>query len=132
MAKFFVGLLFFVIGIAIFFFVDRASVSQKDFVKTYGIVVDYYEKYDNDGYTYSEIVEFEVDGQMYTCQASSSSSIPRHVGSEMEVIYNPKNPKDARVGVERDNLMLRIIGGVFGLAGLLSVFVGVKEKLSCN
>ena len=127
--KLFLCVVTFVIGLAIILFVNYRSNSEKNFIETSGIVVDYYVTYDYDsGYLYSEIVEFYVDGKKYIAQVDSSSSIPKHIGASMDVKYNPSNPNDVRVGGKREDIILYGIGGVFFVAGFLCVISCLKDR----
>ena len=97
------------------------------FIQTTGIVVDYQETWsDESGYLYSEIVEFNVNGITYVCTSKSSSNYPKIIGSSMEVKYNPLNPKDAVAGSTSDSIVVYIICGVVGFAGIILIFKGIQ------
>ena len=122
------GIITIIIAFVVLFIGYRNQTRTEDFITTQGVVVDYHEKYDYDsGYLYSEIVVYEVDGVKYEHSSGSYSNIPRVIGSYMEVKYNPLNPKDAVVGSVSQNIFIYVIGGVFGLVGVILIFTGAKS-----
>lgn len=100
------------------------------------VVVDYDSEYrrDSDGDStimYSEILEFEADGETYRVKSNSSSNIRPRIGAVREIAYDPVNPRN--IVEKASNKMLFIIlfiaGGAFAAVGLLlTVTSFVKRK----
>ena len=125
------GIFVLAIAIMLFFVGNHFVNSTEGFIKTEGYVVDYHETWDHEsGYMYTEIVEYTVNGQTYVKSSTSSSTHPKSIGSKMTVEYNPMNPKDAVVGGASRNIMIYVIGGVFGVVGLLVLIKGIKNGLA--
>ena len=125
------GIILLAIATILFFAGNHFVNSTEGFVKTEGYVVDYHETWDRDnGYMYSEIVEYIVNGQTYVKSSTSSSTIPKPIGSKMTVEYNPRNPKDSVVGSASRNIMIYVIGGIFGIVGFFILIKGIKDGMS--
>ena len=130
--KFFFGLIFVAIALLFLLISINNANKTKDYIVTDGYVVDYYEKWDSDSdsYMWAEIVEYTVDGKIYECISSSYSNTPLPYRSRVNVYYNPVNPRVAVVNQKSNNLIIYIVCGVLGLAGLAVMFSGVKGFIS--
>ena len=122
------GLIFAVVGIALLFFANSSikTYNEKNatFIETTSTVVDY--KYNDDGLQ-AIIVEYVVDGQTYQKISNSYSNMPKSIGTEVSVKYNPNNPKDAIWTSDSSNIILPIFGAVFTLVGVFVVISSVKN-----
>jgi hypothetical protein len=92
-----------------------------------GVVVDLERRHSSDGAdTFAPVVEFEHEGRRFRF-ADSVSSRPAsyRAGDRVGVLYDPANPRDARIDRGRWNRAIPIFVGCFGLlfcaAGLLVV-----------
>ena len=111
----------------------------KDYVTTYGIVVDYREDWVSndtasryDDYEYAPIVEYEVNGRIYTIYSDDYSITPPYIGSPLEVSYDPENPNNAVLERTKNNVSSYIGGILFiivvPLVGIVGIVAGVKEN----
>ena len=97
---------------------------NETFVETTSRVVDY--KY-NDERLQAIVVEYVVDGQTYQKVSNSYSNMPKSIGTEVSIRYNPNNPQDAIWTSDSTNIVLPIIGVVFILAGVIVVIYSIKN-----
>ena len=122
------GLIFTIIGIALLWFavssIKTYNEKNETFIETTSTVVDY--KYNDDGLQ-AIIVEYVVDGQTYQKISNSYSNMPKSIGTEVSVKYNPNNPKDAIWTSDSNNIVLPIFGAVFTLVGVLVVISSIKN-----
>ena len=122
-----------VIGIVV---VGNNQNQTKGYVRVKAVVVDYREKFDYDDYEmmYSEIVEYEVDGTVYLGYNNVWTNVPKGIGKEIEIAYNPANPAKC-VFVKSQNLLPIVcfsISGVSLLALILQVIKDVIAKRKSN
>jgi hypothetical protein len=90
------------------------------------VVVDYRSKYDDGSTTYSEVVEYNVNGHSYYCSSSSYSSFPKSIGGEMKVKYDERNPGDCLVENKTANVIVYVVCGVFVVIGVGLVVIGAR------
>lgn len=76
------------------------SISKQNWAEVMGTVIDINtcDSNDSSSTTYSAIVEYEVDGQIYQYTGNSCSSFRPTVGNESRVIYDPENPSQGASG----------------------------------
>ncbi|MGN1371957.1 MAG: DUF3592 domain-containing protein [Candidatus Coprovivens sp.] len=128
------GLIFFVVGIALLYFsfltIKTYSEKNKTFVEITSKVVDYVS--DDEGLQ-AIVVEYEVDGQTYQKVSNVYSSMPKSIGTEVSIKYNPSNPQDAIWASDSTNIFLPLIAVMFTLAGIFimvsSIKNGKKQKI---
>jgi hypothetical protein len=91
-------------------------------VRAPGVVVEMATNHSSDGAdTYAPVVEFEHEGRKYTFKDSISSNPPsRRRGEPVGVLYDPDQPRDARIDRGRWNKAVPILIGGFG--ALLCLF----------
>lgn len=122
------GLIFTIVGIALLCFavssIKTYNEKNETFVETTSRVVDY--KY-NDERLQAIVVEYVVDGQTYQKVSNSYSNMPKSIGTEVSIRYNPNNPQDAIWTSDSTNIVLPIIGVVFILAGVIVVIYSIKN-----
>lgn len=78
----------------------------------------------NEEYLKAIIVQYEVDGEIYTKQDNIYTSDPKEIGETISIYYNPNNPDD--IILQKDffsKYFYIILGGTFTFIGL--VFLGV-------
>jgi hypothetical protein len=82
-----------------------------------GKVVDLADSRSNDGSTtFRPVVSFEVGGESYTFKSKNGSRPARYdIGDAVDVLYDPKNPQDARIDRFADLWLGAIIAGALGL-----------------
>jgi hypothetical protein len=89
-------------------FLDTAERGQ-------GVVVEMASNHSSDSTTYSPVVEFEAFGRKYRFKDSIGSNPPSHrTGESVAVLYDPANPKDARIDRGRWNKAIPLLVGGFG------------------
>lgn len=93
------------------------------FIETTSRVVDY--NVDSDGLR-AIVVEYEVDGQTYRMASKSYSNIPKSIGTEIDVKYNPDAPQDAIWSFDSSNIFLPLFGIVFILVGVMVIVTRFK------
>ena len=115
-------------AVTLLFYFDKATDNSTDnYVSTTGIVSDYAEKWDSEGYyLYAIIVEYSVSGNRYYVQSNSYSSHPKSIGSSVKVRYNPLIPSEAVLESEEKSILPLIVGVAFGLVSILMVFNTIK------
>ena len=122
------GLIFAVVGIALLFFAVSSIKTYKEknasFIETTSTVVDY--KYNDEGLQ-AIVVEYVVNGQTYQKISNSYSNMPKSIGTEVSIKYNPNNPRDAIWTTDSTNFILPIFGGVFTLVGIAIVIFSIKS-----
>ena len=122
------GLIFVIVGIALLCFavssIKTYNEKNKTFIETTSKVVDY--KYNDEGLQ-AIVVEYVADGQTYRKVSNSYSNMPKSIGTEVLVKYNPNNPQDAIWTSDSTNIILPIFGVVFTLAGVIVVISSIKK-----
>ena len=128
------GLIFTIIGIAILCFASSSinTYNEKNatFTETTSKVVDY--KYDDDGLQ-AIIVEYVVNGRTYQKVSNSYSNMPKSIGTEVSIKYNPNDPQDIIWTSDSTNIILPIVGITFTLIGIAILIYGIisgkKKKI---
>ncbi len=124
-----IGILFALIGIGLlifgFYSIKTHAEKSERYLPVSSIVVDY--DYNSDGLQ-AIIVEYYVDGQMYTKKSNTYSNMPSPIGSEVPLKYNPDDPRDAIWVNDSTNVILPIMGGIFTLVGFAATIAGFKQK----
>ena len=122
------GLIFAIVGIALLCFavssIKTYNEKNETFVETTSRVVDY--KY-NDERLQAIVVEYVVDGQTYQKVSNSYSNMPKSIGTEVSIKYNPNNPQDAIWTSDSTNIVLPIFGAVFTLVGVIVVISSITK-----
>ena len=122
------GLIFVIVGIALLCFavssIKTYNEKNETFVETISKVVDY--KYNDEGLQ-AIVVEYVVNGQTYQKVSNSYSNMPKSIGTEVSVKYNPNNPQDAIWTSDSTNIVLPIFGAVFTLVGVIVVISSIKK-----
>lgn len=126
--KILVGIVFlliglFILGINVLFFV-----TSKDYVKTIATVAD---KKNIDG-EMTNILKYEANGKVYMEEDILSSDL-FDVGEEVNIAYNPDNPKQYNIGDTNDTgmgLIMSLLSIIFGILALVSGVKDIKNKKS--
>ena len=122
------GLIFAVAGIMVLCFAVSSlkTYNEKNeyFVETTSKVVDYRE---NDEGLQAIVVEYVVDGQSYLKTSNSYSNMPKSIGTEVSIKYNPDSPQDAIWTNDSSNIILPVFGGIFTLVGLVIIVFSIKN-----
>lgn len=123
------GLIFVLVGAGLIWFSVRTitEYNQKssEFHEVAGQVIDY--NYNDDGLQ-AIIVEYTVDGQKYTKISSSYSSMPKSIGTEIELKYNPDNPKEAIWVNDSANIIMPLVGVIFTIVGIIVIVIAKKNS----
>lgn len=124
-----IGLLFFVIGIAllIYSYSTITEYKEKDssYIETTSVVVDY--DYDSDGLQ-AIIVEYTVEGVVYRKTSNTYSNNPKDVGSEVSIKYNPTDPNDMIWTNDSTNVILPVCGVLFSVVGAVVLITSLRKK----
>jgi hypothetical protein len=107
-------------------FLDTAERGQ-------GVVVEMVSNHSSDSTTYSPVVEFEAGGRKYRFKDSVGSNPPSHrTGERVGVLYDPANPKDARIDRGRWNKAVPLLIGGFGALLCILGFWMILKRASRN
>lgn len=122
------GIVFVIFGLAFLFFSISSIKSYNEKSKTYteitSNVVDYV--YDNEGLR-AIVVEYVVDGETYQKTSDTYTNVPKSIGEQVSIKYNPKNPKDAIWTNDSSNIILPIIGALFTIAGVFVIIISIRK-----
>jgi len=119
------------LGVGAYIFIDQREFEEKA-QKTVGTVlrVDKERRTSSSGgrtrtsITYRPTVEYEVGGKKYTfISNTTSSSYNFKRGHELDVLYDPRNPADARLAGSVLSLIAMIFGGIGALALIIGFFL---------
>jgi Protein of unknown function (DUF3592) len=89
-------------------FLDTADRAQ-------GVVVEMVSNHSSDSITWSPVVEFEAGGRKQRFKDSMGSNPPSYrTGERVGVLYDPANPRDARIDRGRWNTAIPLLVGGFG------------------
>ncbi len=128
------GILFGLVFVAFGIVILRLAISSiktyneknKTFIEITSKVVDY--EYDDEGLQ-AIVVEYIVDGQAYHMTSNSYSNMPKSIGTEVLVKYNPDDPQDAIWSSDSSNILFPLIGVVFILSGItILIFSIIKSR----
>jgi len=82
---------------------------------------------------YYPVVEFSAnDGKRRSVQLNEGSSSPQYeVGDEVEVLYDPKHPLDARIKSFGSSALMWILPGITGILGIafLGAVIAVRKLM---
>ena len=125
------GLVFALVGIGLLVYsistIKSYNEKNKTYTETTSVVVDYAR--DDEGLE-AIIVEYTVNGKAYRKQSNSYSNIPKSIGTQVKVKYNPNDPNDAIWVNDSANIVLPLAGGLFALVGIIVVIISVKKMKS--
>ena len=80
-----------------------------------GRVIDLAVSHSSNSSTYAPVVEFEVQGRTYRFKDSVGSNPPSHRrGDVVKVLYDPDQPRNARIDRGRWNTAVPLLVGAFG------------------
>lgn len=104
------------------------GLKNRTYKETDGVVIGHKEYYDNENRTtsYDSIVEYKVNGKVYSKVIVSSYSFKEEVGKEHIVKYNPKNPEDIYISDGIPEWAGNIFTGIFFI--IIPVFIIVKSE----
>lgn len=123
------GLIFVVVGIVLLYFaissIKTYNEKSKTFIEITSTIVDY--KYNDEGLQ-AIIVEYVVDGETYQKISNTYTNMPKSIGTEVPIKYNPNNPKDAIWVSDSNNIVLPIAGVAFTLVGIFFIVLTVKNE----
>ena len=123
------GLIFVVVGIVLLYFaissIKTYNEKSKTFIEITSTIVDY--KYNDEGLQ-AIVVEYVVDGETYQKISNTYTNMPKSIGTEVPIKYNPNNPKDAIWVSDSNNIVLPIAGVAFTLVGIFFIVLTVKNE----
>ena len=123
------GLIFVVVGIVLLYFaissIKTYNEKSKTFIEITSTIVDY--KYNDEGLQ-AIVVEYVVDGETYQKISNTYTNMPKSIGTELPIKYNPNNPKDAIWVSDSNNIVLPIAGVAFTLVGIFFIVLTVKNE----
>ena len=124
-----VGIVFFLVLLGIYFIFVNDNELKEGYKETVGVVVGNEYNLGGSQETYSPIVEYIVGDESFIITAGWSCSPPTLLGTELTVFYNEENPQDAKVQeTMMFNILFFIVIGLFGVAGIALVVLGVIKK----
>lgn len=143
-----VGLILSLIGIGVIclgvYFVSDFIEKKNTYISVAGVVVDYeitggydtdpYDDYYDKNIMYAPVVEYEVDGKIYTTVHKVSAGRPEYfIGQKVSLKYNPRNPEDVIFKFNNAFWIMFVVGTAFAGCGLPMTFVGIfKYKKQTN
>lgn len=123
------GLIFVVVGIVLLYFaissIKTYNEKSKTFIEITSTIVDC--KYNDEGLQ-AIVVEYVVDGETYQKISNTYTNMPKGIGTEVPIKYNPNNPKDAIWVSDSNNIVLPIAGVAFTLVGIFFIVLTVKNE----
>ena len=105
----------------------------KTFTETVATVVDnsHRTERDEDGFErdlYTPVFEYEVNGVTYRGESNTESTSKETIGKEIQIKYNPADPKDYILASQGDfGSMYFLFGLVFVVAGIVVVVVNAGK-----
>jgi hypothetical protein len=127
------GLIFAIVGIGLIAYsvvtIQNYNKKNETYIETTSKVVDY--DYDSDGLQ-AIIVEYTVDGKTYRKTSNSYSNMPKSIGTEVSVKYNPDNPSDAIWTTDSTNIVMPLAGALFTIVGIIVVISSAKKMKQEN
>lgn len=119
-----IGIIVLIIGIALSIYsvsyYDKEQKKQKTYIETTATVVGYEECELDEGDTGSRyIAEYKIDRDTYQIKANSCTNMPKGIGKEVKIKYNPNNPSDAVFTNDITRYLLPVIGVIFVIAGII-------------
>jgi len=125
------GIVFIIVGLVVLSLgisnIKTHSEKSATFIETTSVVTDYH--YNSDGLQ-AIVVEYEVDGEVYKKISNSYSNMPKSLGTEVSIKYNPQNPKDAIWTSDSTNIVMPLFGIVFAVAGIFMLVYAIKDMRS--
>ena len=121
------GVVFILVGI-----VARLNSAPASFLSVTAVITDIEKEYDADGDAdYTITVAYTVDGTEYQAKFKNYN-ITYRVGKEVELLYDPEDPAEAKMKNEKKlALVLWTIGGLAvaaGTAGTIYYNVKIREE----
>ena len=127
------GLAFFGIGIVLLINSPAEVKKQQEkvdtYIKTIGNVDDVDSEYDSldEEYEYEYTVSYEVDGKVYYAHLQTKTD-KYSTGDDIEVRYNPKNPRQVIWDASATSVYgAPIMGGMFTVLGALASILGIRN-----
>lgn len=120
-----IGLLFASIGIGFFISSINKANKMDSEVEAYDVQIT--EEYDSeDGYMYSPIHYYTVDGVDYVCDSNSSSGSITDSMNDKTVYYNSNNPSECMTDFSKStnnliSIIFTILGGIFAVIGFFNI-----------
>ena len=110
-----------------------SSLSKQNWSEVTGTVIGVNRCSGSGSATYSAIVEYEVDGQIYQYIGSSCNSMKPTIGNDLRVVYDPENPSQGANGTFLGLWLVPIIAIGLAIISLgAAIFVIVRRKKSNN
>ena len=123
--------IFVIVGIIVLFFsvknIKTYNEKKATFTEATAKVIDY--AHDDEGLQ-AIIVEYNINGVTYKKQSNVYSNMPKSIGTEVGIYYNPNNPADAIWKNDSTNIIMPLLGGIFTVVGLIAMFFSVKQNKS--
>lgn len=128
---------FSIIGALLLFGAGSSYKNTSDFLaeaeSASGSVVALLKNKSNESVSYTPVVKFvDREGETFEFVSDISSNPPAYsVGDEVEVLYSPQNPAEAKlegIALWGSSIILAVLGGVFFATGMLIVLVGRMKK----
>ena len=120
-----IGIIVLILGVFLtIFFTKNFKTEQKkheNYLETVAVVTGYEEcKLDDDiGYRY--IATYKIDRDSYQIVSMTCSNVPKKLGKEVKIKYNPNNPSDAVFTNDISRFILPFVGGIFALCGIVLI-----------
>ena len=121
-----IGFIIVIFGIGICYFsignFKTNSEKQKTYTETIAKVVGY-EECDLDDTTGQRfIAEYKIDRDTYQIKENACSNMPKSLGTEVKIKYNPNNPSDAVFSNDISYYLILPAGIIFIICGFVLAF----------
>lgn len=135
----YVGPVFTVVGLLAIALGVYLGMERADFLETAlnadGTVIKLHERRSDDSYVYYPVVEFKLPGSddVLSFEHDSGSNPPSYrVGEQVQVLYNPRNPRNAIIDAGLFNWfgpgIASVLGLIFVAVGISSIKQWIKHK----
>ncbi len=93
---------------------------EKTYIETTAIVVDYETCEFDDGNTgESYVVEYKIDRDSFRLTSNSCATIPKKLGKEVKIKYDPNDPSKAIFANDIGNYLIPVAGVIFLICGVI-------------
>jgi hypothetical protein len=128
-----IGVTVILVAVAILFFMRTRNFLEGS-LSAEGVVVDFGTRYQDGSTYYHPIVEYDLpNGETVVFQSGAGSKPPAYsVGEEVQVFYDPEDPKDARIDDWLDlylvTLILGLMAFIFGILAAVFTFAAWRYR----
>lgn len=122
-----IGVVFLAVGIAL---LNSGIKFRKNAVETKAVITDIQTHRSGDDVNHSVWVEYEFDGKVYEDIRLNEYNSGMHVGKEITILVDPKNPQkvSTEYGLIFAGGVFILMGVIFSCVGIIPIIVGIKKS----